>query len=169
VSSIIELAPHDGPLILDLRQLRWGLETEAIGLADAFVDDGVLGGWQGRRAGSKTFSATAGRLVSSAPIVLVDRSTQGVAEILAEALQRNGAVVVGEKTAGHASYMSLIRDGDVAVWMPVGQWMRADDEPINGNGIVPDEPVEVADPEAEGDPVLARALEILSRELPKAA
>jgi carboxyl-terminal processing protease len=169
LSSVIELVPHDGPLILDLRQLRWGLESEAIGLADAFVDAGVLGVWQGRRAGSKTFSATAGRLVDSVPVVLVDRSTQGVAEILAGALQRNGAVVVGEKTAGHASYMSLVSDGNVAVWMPVGQWLRADDEPINGNGIVPDEPVEVTDPDAENDPVLARALEVLSRELPKAA
>jgi carboxyl-terminal processing protease len=169
LSSVVELVPHDGPLILDLRQLRWGLESEAIGLADAFVDAGVLGVWQGRRAGSKTFSATAGRLVDSVPVVLVDRSTQGVAEILAGALQRNGAVVVGEKTAGHASYMSLVSDGNVAVWMPVGQWLRADDEPINGNGIVPDEPVEVTDPDAENDPVLARALEVLSRELPKAA
>jgi C-terminal processing protease CtpA/Prc len=95
--------------------------------------------------------------------------TQGIAEILAEALQRNGAVVVGEKTAGHASFMSLVRDGDVAVWMPVGQWLRADEKPINGNGVEPDEAVEVVDPEAEDDPVLARALELVSRELPKAA
>jgi carboxyl-terminal processing protease len=169
LSSIIELVPADGPVILDLRQLRWGLESEAIALADAFVDAGVLGGWKGRRAGSKTFPAEPGRMVSSVPVVLVDRSTQGVAEILAAALQRNGAVVVGEKTAGHASYMNLVRDGDVAVWMPVGQWMRADDKPINGNGIEPDESVEISDPEAEGDPVLSRALEVLSRELPKAA
>jgi C-terminal processing protease CtpA/Prc len=169
LSSVIELVPADGPLILDLRELRWGLESEAIALADAFVDAGVLGGWQGRRAGSKTFSATAGRLVSTAPVVLVDRNTLGVAEILAEALQRHGAVVVGEKTAGHASYMSLVRDGDVAVWMPVGQWLRADGEPINGKGIEPNEPVEVSDLEGEDDPVLERALEVLSRELPKAA
>ncbi len=138
-------------------------------MADAFVEAGVLGGWQGRRAGSKSYSATAGSVVASAPIVLVDRTTQGVAEILAEALQRNGAVVVGEKTVGHASYMSLVRDGDVAVWMPVGQWLRSDEKPINGNGVEPDEEVEVTDPEADDDPVLARALELVSRELPKAA
>ncbi len=169
VASVTALVPTDGPLILDLRDLRWGVESEAIALADAFVEAGVLGGWQGRRAGSKTYEATAGSVVASAPVVLVDRTTQGVAEILAEALQRNGAVVVGEKTVGHASYMSLVRDGDVAVWMPVGQWLRADEKPINGNGVEPDEAVEVADPEADDDPVLARALELVSRELPKAA
>lgn len=169
VSSVIELVPRTGPLVLDLRELRWGTENAAIALADAFVEAGVLGEWRGRRAGAKSFSATAGSVVASAPVVLVDRTTQGVAEILAEALQRNGAVVVGEKTVGHASYMSLIQDGDVAVWMPVGQWLRSDNEPINGNGIEPNELVEVEDPEAEDDPVLARALEILNRELPKAA
>jgi carboxyl-terminal processing protease len=169
LASVTALVPTDGPLILDLRELRWGIESEAIALADAFVESGVLGGWQGRRAGSKSYSATAGSVVASAPIVLVDRLTQGIAEILAEALQRNGAVVVGEKTAGHASFMSLVRDGDVAVWMPVGQWLRADEKPINGNGVEPDEAVEVVDPEAEDDPVLARALELVSRELPKAA
>ena len=169
LASVTALVPTDGPLILDLRDLRWGIESEAIALADAFVEAGVLGGWQGRRAGSKSYSATAGSVVASAPVVLVDRMTQGIAEILAEALQRNGAVVVGEKTAGHASYMSLVRDGDVAVWMPVGQWLRADEKPINGNGVEPDEAVEVVDPEAEDDPVLARALELVSRELPKAA
>lgn len=168
-ASVTALVPTDGPLILDLRELRWGIESEAIALADAFVEAGVLGGWQGRRAGSKSYSATAGSVVASAPVVLVDRTTQGIAEILAEALQRNGAVVVGEKTVGHASYMSLVRDGDVAVWMPVGQWLRADEKPINGNGVEPDEAVEAADPEAEDDPVLARALELVSRELPKAA
>lgn len=169
LASVTALVPTDGPLILDLRELRWGIESEAIALADAFVEAGVLGGWQGRRAGSKSYSATAGSVAASAPIVLVDRMTQGIAEILAEALQRNGAVVVGEKTAGHASFMSLVRDGDVAVWMPVGQWLRADEKPINGNGVEPDEAVEVVDPEAEDDPVLARALELVSRELPKAA
>ena len=169
LASVTALVPTDGPLILDLRELRWGIESEAIALADAFVESGVLGGWQGRRAGSKSYSATAGSVAASAPIVLVDRMTQGIAEILAEALQRNGAVVVGEKTAGHASFMSLVRDGDVAVWMPVGQWLRADEKPINGNGVEPDEAVEVVDPEAEDDPVLARALELVSRELPKAA
>jgi C-terminal processing protease CtpA/Prc len=52
--------------------------------------------------------------------------------------------------------------------MPVGEWLRSDDTPINGNGIEPDEAVE-GDSEAAVDPVLARALEILSLELEKAA
>jgi C-terminal processing protease CtpA/Prc len=65
--------------------------------------------------------------------------------------------------------MSLVRDGDVAVWMPVGQWLRPDDEVIDGKGIEPDEVVEVDDPGAGGDPVLDHALEILKQDLEKAA
>jgi C-terminal processing protease CtpA/Prc len=100
--------------------------------------------------------------------VLIGPHTEGVGEILAAALQGAGAVLVGQKTVGHAPYMSLVRDGDVAVWMPVGQWIRPDDESINGNGIVPDEVVE-ATGDGDNDPVLERALEVLRHELEKAA
>ena len=169
VDAITGLVADDRAVILDLRELRWGLETEAIALADAFVDDGVLGAWKGRRAGSRTYSASAGTVQRPAPVVLVGSGTHGAGEVLASALQRHGAILVGKKTAGHAPYMSLVRDGDVAVWMPVGEWLRSDEKPISDNGVDPDEAVEPAGPDAEGDPVLDRALEMLSRELEKAA
>ena len=53
--------------------------------------------------------------------------------------------------------------------MPVGRWLRPDDEIIDGKGIEPDEVVEVTDGGGDGDPVLERALEILSQDLEKAA
>jgi carboxyl-terminal processing protease len=169
VEAVVELITDDRPLILDLRKMRWGLEDEAVALADVFIDDGVLGAWRGRRAGARTYSATAGTVQRELPIVLVGPETNGAGEVLAAALQRHGAVVVGAATAGHAPYMSLVRDGDVSVWMPVGEWLRKDETPINGNGIEPDELVEAAEPDDGVDPVLARALEILSLELEKAA
>ena len=168
VEALVELIIDDRPLILDLREMRWGLEDEAVALADVFIDDGVLGAWKGRRAGARTYSATVGTVQRELPVVLVGPETNGAGEVLAAALQRHGAVVVGERTVGHAPYMSLVRDGEVSVWMPVGEWLRSDDTPINDNGIEPDEAVE-GDSEAAVDPVLARALEILSLELEKAA
>lgn len=169
VEAVVELIIDDRPLILDLREMRWGLEDEAVALADVFIDDGVLGAWKGRRAGARTYSATAGTVQRELPIVLVGPETNGAGEVLAAALQRHGAVVVGAATAGHAPYMSLVRDGEVSVWMPVGEWLRKDETPINGNGVEPDELVEAAEPDDGVDPVLARALEILSLELEKAA
>ena len=65
--------------------------------------------------------------------------------------------------------MSLVQDGGIALWLPVGRWLRSDDEPINGKGLEPDEPVEQTDPDADGDPVLDRALELLDREMDEAA
>ena len=168
VDEIISMMPEQGPVVLDLRELRWGLEAEAISLADRFVGTGRLGEWRGRKAGTRTYDATEEVLTTSMPFVLVGPHTEGVGEILAAALQGAGAVLVGQKTVGHAPYMSLVRDGDVAVWMPVGQWVRGDDEPINGNGIEPDEVVEET-ADDDNDPVLERALELLSQELEKAA
>jgi C-terminal processing protease CtpA/Prc len=168
VDEIVSMIPEQGPVVLDLRELRWGLEAETITLADRFVGTGRLGEWRGRKAGSRTYDATEQVVTKSMPIVLVGPHTEGVGEILAAALQGAGAVLVGQKTVGHAPYMSLVRDGDVAVWMPVGQWIRSDDEPINGNGIEPNEIVEETG-EGDNDPVLERALEVLNRELEKAA
>jgi C-terminal processing protease CtpA/Prc len=169
VEEVVELLPPKGPVILDLRQLRWGIDSETIALADRFVSEGILGQWKGRRAGSRAYTATAGAVTQVPPLVLVGPQTEGVGEILAVALQKAGATIVGQQTLGHAPYMSLVRDGDVAVWMPVGQWLRTDEEPIDGNGIVPDEIVEAGDSNADHDPVLDRALELLARDLEKAA
>jgi len=102
------------------------------------------------------------------PLVLVGPETEGVGEVLAVALRRAGAVLVGQKTVGHAPHMSLVRDTDFALWLPVGLWMRLDGEPINGNGVEPTEVVEVSADES-GDPVLDKALELLPGELKKAA
>jgi C-terminal processing protease CtpA/Prc len=168
VDKVVSMMPENGPVILDLRELRWGLEADTITLADSFVGEGRLGAWRGRKAGSRTYDATDKVITGTMPVVLVGPHTEGVGEILAAALQGAGAVLVGQKTVGHAPYMSLVRDGDVAVWMPVGQWIRPDDETINGNGIEPTEVVE-ATGDDENDPVLERALEVLSQDLEKAA
>jgi C-terminal processing protease CtpA/Prc len=167
--AVVELIPRQGPVILDLRRLRWGIDSETMALADSFVREGTLGQWKGRRAGSRTYAATDSAVTQTPPLVMVGPQTEGVGEILAAALQKAGAVVIGQQTLGHAPYMSLVRDGDVAVWMPVGQWLRADEEPIDGNGIIPDEVVDAGEPESERDPVLERALEMLAGDLEKAA
>ena len=164
-----ELVPEDGNLVLDLRRLGWGHEDATMAVADLFVRAGHLGSWEGRRAGSKTFASTPDAVAAALPVVLVGPDTEGAGEILAAALQRAGAVVVGNRTTGHAPHMSLIRDDGVAVWMPVGQWLRSDDSPINGNGIEPDEEVEIASADEGRDPVLDRALELFQQELEKAA
>jgi carboxyl-terminal processing protease len=166
--NLREMISPDAAIILDLRNLVWGLEQEAVAIADLFVDDGILGGWRGRRAGSQTYEAADGALLSETPVILVNGDTEGVGEILAAGLQRNGATVVGHRTIGHAPHMRLIEDQDINLWLPVGRWLRGDDVTIDGNGIEPDEVVEDATDE-DTDAILDRALELARQPLEQAA
>jgi carboxyl-terminal processing protease len=167
--QIRKLLPLDRAVVLDLRNLVWGFEEQAIAVADLFVESGVIGGWNGRKAGSQTYAATAGALLERPPVVVIGPETEGVGEILASALQRAGMPLVGGRTLGHAPHMRFIEEGELTLWLPVGKWMRADDTPINGNGVEPDEAVEAADEAENGDPVLERALELAVEPLEQAA
>jgi C-terminal processing protease CtpA/Prc len=168
---IVELVPGDRPLVIDIRGLVWGHEREAIAVADLFVEEGPLAGWQGRKAGSQSYNATEGSLVTDRPVVLVGPDTEGVGEILAAALQRAGSRLVGSRTIGHAPHMRFIQEGEISLWLPVGTWMRSDDVTINGNGIEPEEVVPEPDGESDeaSDPVLERALELVGEPLEQAA
>ncbi len=168
---IAEVVAGDRPLVIDIRELVWGLELEAIAVADLFVDEGPLAGWTGRRAGSQSYLATPGSIVDTPPIVLIGPDTEGVGEIIAAALQRAGCRLVGNRTIGHAPHMRFINDGDITLWLPVGKWLRPDDTAINGNGVEPGEVIAESEGEAEDetDPVLDRALELLSEPLEQAA
>jgi carboxyl-terminal processing protease len=163
------LVPGDRPVVLDLRNLVWGIEEQAIAVADLFVEQGVLGGWSGRKAGSQTFAATAGSLAGRPPVVMIGPETEGVGEILAAALQRAGMTLVGGRTVGHAPHMQFVEEGDLTLWLPVGKWLRADGEPINANGVEPDEAVETDDEDESADPVLDRAPELAAQPLEQAA
>jgi len=168
-AAIRELTAARAPEIVDLRQLVWGFEEEAVATADLFVADGVLGLWRGKRAGEQSFKADPEVVTSALPLVLVGPETEGVGEILAAALQRTGATLVGHPTAGHAPHMQLINDGDIHLWIPVAFWLRADDQPIDSKGLEPDELV-APTTEVEGaDPVLERALELRRVRLDEAA
>lgn len=168
---IAQMSTGNPPAVIDLRGLVWGIELEAIAVADLFVDQGPLAGWTGRRAGSQLYEASAGSIVDRPPVVLVGPDTEGVGEILAVALQRAGSTLIGGQTIGHAPHMRFVRTGDISLWLPVGMWMRGDDVAINGNGVEPSEVV--AEPEAgaeeTADSVLDRALELLREPLEQAA
>ena len=161
--KVAELVEEDPPAILDLRGLVWGLEAEAVKIADLFVEAGTIAAWSGREAGSEVIEATPGA-AAPMPLVLIDSETEGAGEILAAALKRSGAMLLGESTMGHAPHMKIVRRGDLNLWIPVGRWLGPDDEPLRGAGLEPDEAVDAAGDDEDGDPVLDRAVEILTTE-----
>jgi C-terminal processing protease CtpA/Prc len=95
-------------------------------------------------------------------VVLIGPETEGPGEILAGALKRAGAVLVGRPTVGHAPYMQFVPSGDLSLWIPVGRWQRPDGSAIHRNGLEPDELIEDPDDvsEEEADPALERAVEL---------
>ena len=169
VSTVRDLVPTDRPVVLDLRDLVWGEEDEAIRTADLFATAGTLGVWRGRRAGEQVFAADAATVTARCPVVLVSGGTEGVGEILAAGLQRAGAVLVGQTTAGHASHMQLIQDRDLSLWLPVAYWLRADGTPIHKKGVEPGEKVDTEGAAEGADPVLESGLELARGQLAKAA
>ncbi len=151
------LREHLGaPVVLDIRDLVWGTEGEAVAVADLFAADGALGVWKGRRAGEKAFAADAGR-IGDPPVTVIDRSTEAAGEILAAALGRAGATLVGQETAGRAPHLGVVQENGLRLVLPIAFWLGPDGEPLDGAGVLPSEEVE---PAREGDPMLDRALEI---------
>lgn len=168
-ASVREVVAGDRPVLLDLRDLVWGDEEEAVRVADLFVASGTLGVWRGRRVGEKAFPADPEAVTPSAPVVLVGNGTEGSGEILAAALQRAGSTLVGQTTAGRASHMRLVQDHDLSLWLPVAHWLRPDDTPIHRQGVEPGEVVEGDAEDEDADPVLDRGLELARVPLEQAA
>lgn len=157
--AIAEMIADGEPGVVDLRGLVWGLEEQAVSVADLFIADGTIASWEGREAGSEVIEATPSA-TGTLPVVLIGNDTEGVGEILAGALKRAGAVLLGESTMGHAPHMQFVRRGDLNLWMPVGRWLGPDDEPLRGTGLEPDEEIGAPGEDEEGDPVLERAVEL---------
>ncbi|MCC7517352.1 MAG: S41 family peptidase, partial [Pseudomonadales bacterium] len=78
-------------LVLDLRNNPGGLLQEAVGVADVFLDDGLIVYTKGRIPSSNTrYSASGGDTINNKPIVvIVNGGTASAAEIVAGALQDN--------------------------------------------------------------------------------
>lgn len=106
-----ELADVEAPerLVLDLRGVAGGSESEAFAVADLFADDGALGSLIRRDETLERFDSTREARWTGRMAVLIDRSTQGAAEVLATTLrQRLEAELVGERTFGHAGRLDVV-------------------------------------------------------------
>jgi carboxyl-terminal processing protease len=90
-------------LILDLRENRGGLVTEAVSLAGRFLRDGqVVVSHRGRAEREQMFKAKANALAQKYPIVvLVNGNSASASEIVSGALQdHDRAIILGDTTFG---------------------------------------------------------------------
>jgi len=154
VRQAVRKAPHG--VLLDLRGNSGGLVTEAVAVASAFLDGGLVATYD-VHGSQRALYAAAGGDTRVPLVVLVDGGTMSAAEMLAGALQDRGrAVVVGSRTFGKGSVQmpSALPDGSVAE-LTVGHYDLPDGRSVDGQGIAPDVQVpEGQDPVADGREVL---------------
>ena len=149
-------------LVLDLRGNRGGILTQAVAVADIFLDGGEIVGTAGRHPeANRRYGASDIDLAQGRPmVVMVDGRTASAAEILAAALAERGrAAVLGTGTQGKGLVQILLplpNGGELQLsWsrivMPSG-W------PLQGPGLLP------ALCTAGGDEAAATALAALRAE-----
>ena len=133
-------------LVLDLRDNGGGLLGEAVSVADAFLDEGLIVKTAKRDgAGAETFEADRGDTRFRGPlVVLVNGSSASASEVVTAALQdTHRAVVVGERTYGKGSVQSILDlPFDYGIKFTTALYFGPSGRSIQNDGIAPD--IEVA-------------------------
>jgi carboxyl-terminal processing protease len=129
-------------LVLDLRNNPGGVLSGAVGVSDAFLNDGMIVYTDGREEDSKLrYDATDGDVLNGAPlVVLVNGGSASASEIVAGAMQDHGrAVVLGSKTFGKGS-VQTIQDlpAGGAVKLTTSRYYTPNGRSIQALGIEPD-------------------------------
>jgi carboxyl-terminal processing protease len=154
-------------LLIDLRSVAFGEVEEAYEVAKLFAD-GELGFLVKRDQKLESYSNGATRSWRGEVAVLVDRGTQGAAEVFAQVLrQRADAKLVGQPTFGFAGRTKIIElDAGGSLVLTEAFFTGPDGEPVD-EGVEPD--VAVGDrarsfkelEESIEDLILKRALDVL--------
>lgn len=142
--SIIQAEGRLDGLILDLRNNSGGVLNGAVGVADAFLDKGMILATDGRREDhdfDNRYLATPGDILDRAPlIVLVNGSTASGAEAIVAALQdHKRALVIGNSTFGNGSIHTIqeLRNGG-AIRIKTAELLRASGQSLQDKGVTPD-------------------------------
>ena len=129
-------------LVLDLRNNPGGVLSGAVGVSDAFLEDGMIVYTDGREDDSKLrYDATSGDILDGKPlVVLVNGGSASASEIVAGAMQDHGrAIVMGTKTFGKGS-VQTIQDlpAGGAVKLTTSRYYTPEGRSIQAQGIAPD-------------------------------
>ncbi|WP_122893608.1 S41 family peptidase [Arcobacter peruensis] len=144
----LEKAIKDNPkvkgLVLDLRNNPGGLLSQAIGVVDLFVDEGVIVSQKGRKAeDEEKFEASASNTISRLPmVVLVNGGSASASEIVSGALQdHKRAIVIGEKTFGKGSVQAILpitEDRTETIKLTIAKYYLPSGRTIQAVGVTPD-------------------------------
>jgi carboxyl-terminal processing protease len=140
-------------LVLDLRNNPGGLLTQAVRVADLFLDSGMIVYTEGRIDSQKQkyFAQKDGSWLDFPVVVLVNGGSASASEIVAGALQdHRRAIVLGIKTFGKGSVQTILPlDDNSALRLTTARYFTPKGRSIQAAGIVPDIVVE-STPQQEG-------------------
>lgn len=129
-------------VILDLRNNPGGVLNAAVGVSDAFLNDGKIVYTEGRVEDAKMeYKANAGDELDGAPIVvLVNQGSASASEIVSGALQdHKRALIVGQKTFGKGSVQTVLPlDEKTALKLTTARYFTPSGRSIQAEGIKPD-------------------------------
>lgn len=132
-------------LVLDLRNNPGGVLGAAVGVADEFLESGLIVYTEGRvKDAVMRFSAKPPDELKGAPmVVLVNGGSASASEIVAGALQDQGrAVIMGTQTFGKGSVQTILpMNNNAAVKLTTARYFTPGGRSIQAEGIKPDIPV----------------------------
>lgn len=142
-------------LVLDLRNNPGGLLEAGVGVADAFLNEGVIVSADGRARDARfEMRAEKGDLIDGAPLtILVNGDSASASEIVAGALHdHNRALLVGRQTYGKGSVQTVVPlSGGGALKLTTSKYLTPSGVSIHEKGIKPDIVVDPKDIEAAGN------------------
>lgn len=172
-SAVKTLVNNSRGMILDLRNNPGGYLEVAVDLAGWFVDRGTLVVTERFGSGEETaFRARGNGALKDFPVVvLVNQGSASASEILAGVLRDQRSVkLVGEKTFGKGSVQEVFPlQDDSSLKVTIAHWVLPSGQIIEKTGLTPDFEVKLTDEdkEADRDPQLKKAIEILKSEISK--
>jgi len=144
IADLEEQIPADdlAGYVIDLRNNPGGLLTEAITVADAFLDEGEIVSTRGRDLeDADRRNARPGDLTDGKPlVVLINEGSASASEIVAGALQdQRRAIVLGAKSFGKGSVQTVMRLSDKgAMKLTTARYYTPSGRSIQALGIEPD-------------------------------
>ncbi len=171
ISSMLKEVQKDTVkgIILDLRNNPGGYLDTAVDVSSLWIDEGVIVSQKYRDGTSEDHQARGKAYFKGIPtIVLINQGSASASEIVAGALQDTAiAKIIGKKSFGKGSVQDyeMLSDSS-SLKLTVAQWYTPKGRSINEEGISPDSEVEMTleDVEAEKDPQLEKAVELLSQD-----
>ena len=164
----LENTSDSAGLILDLRGNTGGLLSNAVFLANLFIEKGKLVSIVGRNGYRYDVTAKDSNLSIDKPVViLVDQTSASATEIFAGAMKDwHKAKIVGTKTYGKGMVQKIIpMPNETGINLTIAKYLTPSGADINKKGISPDVKVHFTknDIETRTDTQLEMAKDILSK------